>query len=174
MNSKELDLIFRRVSIRKFQQREVDEKTIKLILEAGNSAPSAGNLQARDFIVVRDPKIKLELAKASLRQMFIAQAPVVVVVCANYPRSMRVYGERGRLYAEQDATAAVENILLAVTALNLGACWVGAFYEDEVSRILNLPEFVRPMAIIPIGYPAEQPSRRSRYPIETLIHYEHW
>ncbi|MEM0022159.1 MAG: nitroreductase family protein [Archaeoglobaceae archaeon] len=174
MNSKELELIFRRVSIRKFQQREIDEKTLKLILEAGNSAPSAGNLQARDFIVVRDPKIKLELAKASLRQMFIAQAPVVVVVCANYPRSMRVYGERGRLYAEQDATAAIENILLAVTALNLGACWVGAFDEVEVSRILKLPEYVRPMAIIPIGYPAEHPSRRSRYPIEELTHYEHW
>ncbi|MCQ4153073.1 MAG: nitroreductase family protein, partial [Archaeoglobi archaeon] len=103
---KELDLIFRRVSIRRFQQKEVDEKTVRLILEAGNAAPSAGNLQARDFIVVRDPKIKNELAKASLRQMFIAQAPVVVVVCANYPRSMRVYGERGKLYAEQDATAA--------------------------------------------------------------------
>lgn len=174
MNSRELDLIFRRVSIRKFQQREVDDKVLRLILEAGNAAPSAGNLQARDFVVVRDPKRKLELARASLKQMFIAQAPVVVVVCANYPRSMRVYGERGRLYAEQDATAAVENILLAVTALNLGACWVGAFDESEVSRILNLPEHVRPMAIIPIGYPAEQPERRSRYPIEVLTHYEQW
>lgn len=172
--NKELDLIFRRVSIRKFQQREIDEKTIRLILEAGNAAPSAGNLQARDFIVVRDPKIKLELAKASLKQMFISQAPVVVVVCANYPRSMRVYGERGKLYAEQDATAAVENILLAVTALNLGACWVGAFDEKEVSKILKLPEYVRPMAIIPIGYPAEQPAKRSRYPIEVLTHFEQW
>lgn len=174
MNSKELDLIFRRVSIRKFQQKEIDEKTIKLILEAGNSAPSAGNLQARDFVVVRSQKIKNELAKASLRQMFIAQAPVVIVVCANYPRSMRIYGERGRLYAEQDATAAIENILLAVTALNLGACWVGAFNEEEVSRILRLPDYVRPMAIIPIGVPAEQPPRRSRYPIEELTHYENW
>ncbi|MEM0350832.1 MAG: nitroreductase family protein [Archaeoglobaceae archaeon] len=174
MNSKELDLIFRRVSIRKFQSRDIDDKTLKLILEAGNAAPSAGNLQARDFVVVRDPKTKLELAKAAVRQMFIAQAPVVVVVCANYPRSMRVYGERGKLYAEQDATAAIENILLAVTALNLGACWVGAFDEEKVSEILNLPNFVRPMAIIPIGYPAEQPGRRSRYPIEELVHYERW
>ncbi|NHW23059.1 MAG: nitroreductase family protein [Archaeoglobales archaeon] len=171
---KELDLIFRRVSIRRFQQKEVDEKTVRLILEAGNAAPSAGNLQARDFIVVRDPKIKNELAKASLRQMFIAQAPVVVVVCANYPRSMRVYGERGKLYAEQDATAAVENMLLAVTALDLGAVWVGAFDEAKVSEILGLPAYVRPMAIIPIGYPAERPERRSRYPIDELTHYERW
>ncbi len=171
---KELDLIFRRVSIRKFLPKEIDEKTVRLILEAGNAAPSAGNLQARDFIVVRDQKIKNELAKASLRQMFIAQAPVVIVVCANYPRSMRVYGERGKLYAEQDATAAVQNILLAVTALNLGAVWVGAFDEQRVSEILALPPNVRPMAIVPVGYPAEQPSRRSRYPIEELTHYERW
>ncbi|MDK2795036.1 MAG: hypothetical protein PWQ58_235 [Archaeoglobaceae archaeon] len=171
---KELELIFKRVSIRKFLQKEIDEETIRLILEAGNAAPSAGNLQARDFVVVRDPKIKNELAKASLRQMFIAQAPVVIVVCANYPRSMRVYGERGKLYAEQDATAAVENILLAVTALNLGAVWVGAFDEQKVSEILALPPNVRPMAIIPIGYPAEQPARRSRYPIEEITHYERW
>ncbi|MEM1578048.1 MAG: nitroreductase family protein [Archaeoglobaceae archaeon] len=174
MSTKELDFIFRRVSIRKFQSKEIGDETIKLILEAGNAAPSAGNLQARDFIVVKDPKKRLELAKASLRQMFIAQAPVVVVVCANYPRSMRVYGERGKLYAEQDATAAIENILLAVTALNLGACWVGAFDEERVAEILDLPDYVRPMAIIPIGHPAEQPSRRNRYPIEELTHQEKW
>jgi len=169
-----LDLIFKRVSIRKFKDDEVDDETLQLILEAANAAPSAGNLQARDFVVVRDRDRKIRLAKAALKQMFIAEAPVVVVVCANYPRSMRVYGERGKLYAEQDATAAIENILLAVTALNLGAVWVGAFDESEVAKILKLPEFVRPMAIIPIGHPAENPGRRSRYPISMLTHYEEW
>ncbi len=169
-----LDLLFSRVSIRKFKSDDIDDDTVKLLLEAANAAPSAGNLQARDFIVVRDAKMKLELAKASLRQMFIAEAPVVIVVCANYPRSMRVYGERGRLYAEQDATAAVENLLLAVTALGLGAVWVGAFDEERVSELLELPEYVRPIAIVPIGYPAEKPGRRSRYPIDMLTHYEKW
>jgi len=169
-----LDLIFRRVSIRKFTNEDVDDETLNLILEAANAAPSAGNLQARDFVVVRDKERKIRLAKAALKQMFIAEAPVVVVVCANYPRSMRVYGERGKLYAEQDATAAVENMLLAVTAFELGAVWVGAFDESEVSKILNLPEFVRPMAIVPIGHPAEKPGRRSRYPVSMLTHYETW
>lgn len=169
-----LKLLFERVSVRKFKSDDVGEETVKLLLEAGNAAPSAGNLQARDFIVVRDPERKLKLAKAALNQMFIAEVPVVVVVCANYPRSMRVYGERGKLYAEQDATAAVENILLAVTALGLGAVWVGAFDEEKVSKILELPNYVRPMAIIPVGHPAERPARRSRYPIEYLTHYEKW
>ena len=169
-----LKIIFDRVSIRKFKNVEISDDILLKILKAGNAAPSAGNLQARDFIVVRDEKTKLKLAKASLKQMFIAQAPVVIVVCANYPRSMRVYGERGKLYAEQDATAAVENILLAVHALGLGAVWVGAFYESEVSEILNIPEYARPIAIVPIGYPAEKPEPRSRYPIEVITHWERW
>ncbi|WP_202319731.1 nitroreductase family protein [Archaeoglobus neptunius] len=169
-----LDLIFRRVSIRKFGGGDVDDETLGLILEAANAAPSAGNLQARDFVVVRNEETKKRLAKAALNQMFISEAPVVIVVCANYPRSMRVYGERGRLYAEQDATASIENILLAVTALNLGAVWVGAFDEEEVAEILNLPESVRPMAIIPIGHPAESPGRRNRYPVSMLTHHETW
>ncbi|RLI84243.1 MAG: nitroreductase family protein [Archaeoglobales archaeon] len=169
-----LDAIFTRVSIRRFKPDPISEDVIKLILEAGNSAPSAGNLQARDFIVIRDRDTKLRLAKASLRQMFIAEAPIVIVVCANYPRSMRIYGERGRLYAEQDATAAIENILLAVHMLGLGGVWVGAFDENEVSKILEIPPHARPMAIIPIGHPAEKPERRPRYPIDYLTHWERW
>ncbi|AEA47624.1 nitroreductase family protein [Archaeoglobus veneficus] len=169
-----LKLIYDRVSIRRYQPAEVPDDVILEILNAGNAAPSAGNLQARDFIVVKDPATKKKLAIAALEQMFIADAPVVIVVCANYPRSMRIYGDRGRLYAEQDATAAVENILLAAHALGLGAVWVGAFHEVAVSNILGIPEYARPIAIVPIGYPAEKPERRSRYPIQELTHWGRW
>jgi nitroreductase len=169
-----LKIIFDRVSIRKFKPKSIPEEHLFEILRAGNAAPSAGNLQARDFIVVRDAAKKRLIAKAAVGQMFIAEAPVVVVVCANYPRSMRVYKDRGRLYAEQDATAAVENILLAAHALGFGAVWVGAFYESRISEILEIPEHARPIAIVPIGYPAEKPEKRSRYPIEELIHWEKW
>jgi len=124
--------------------------------------------------VVRNPETKRLIAEAALEQMFIATAPVVIVVCANYPRSMRIYGERGKLYAEQDATAAVENILLAAHALGLGAVWVGAFHERAISKILEIPEYVRPIAIIPVGWPAEKPGRRSRYPVQELTHWEKW
>ncbi len=169
-----LRLIYERVSIRKYKPDPVPDELILELLKAGNAAPSAGNLQARDFIVVKNPETKKKIAKAALEQMFIASAPVVIVVCANYPRSMRIYGERGKLYAEQDATAAVENILLAAHALGLGAVWVGAFYENAVSKILDLPEFVRPIAIIPVGWPDEKPAKRSRYPVEELTHWERW
>ena len=169
-----LRLIYDRVSIRKYLPEDVPDELIVELLKAGNAAPSAGNLQARDFIVVRNPKTKKLIAEAALEQMFIATAPVVIVVCANYPRSMRIYGERGKLYAEQDATAAVENILLAAHALGLGAVWVGAFQEREISRILGIPEYARPIAIVPVGWPGERPGKRSRYPIEELTHWERW
>ncbi len=169
-----LRLIYDRVSIRKYLPEDVSDELIVELLKAGNAAPSAGNLQARDFIVVRNPETKKLIAEAALEQMFIATAPVVIVVCANYPRSMRMYGERGKLYAEQDATAAVENILLAAHALGLGAVWVGAFQEREISRILEIPEYARPIAIVPVGWPGERPGKRSRYPIEELTHWERW
>jgi len=169
-----LQAIYTRRSIRKFMSKDIGDDKIIEILKAGNAAPSAGNLQARDFIVVRNPEIKLKLAIASLNQMFIAEAPIVIVVCANYPRSMRYYGERGKLYAEQDATAAVENMLLAIHSLGLGAVWVGAFDEDRVSQILNIPSYVRPIAIIPVGYPAENPGIRRRKDINEITHWERW
>lgn len=169
-----LELIFSRKSIRKFKNKDIPEDILLKVLSAGNAAPTAGNLQARDFIIIRDKDTKKLIAEAAMNQMFIADAPVVIVVCANYPRSMRVYGEKGKLYAEQDATAAIENILLASCALGLGATWVGAFYESKVSAILEIPEFSKPIAIIPIGYPDEEPEKKSRYPIKELIHWEKW
>jgi len=169
-----LRLIYDRVSIRMYLPEDVPDELILELLKAGNAAPSAGNLQARDFIVVRNPETKKLIAEAALEQMFIATAPVVIVVCANYPRSMRIYGDRGKLYAEQDATAAVENILLAAHALGLGAVWVGAFQEREISRILEIPEYARPIAIIPVGLPGEKPGKRSRYPVQELTHWERW
>ncbi len=167
-------LLYERRSVRKFKGDNIDDATVIELLESANSAPSAGNLQPRDFIIVRDPEIKADLSRAALNQRFIMQAPVVVVVVANFPRSMNTYGERGYLYAIQDSSAAIQNLLLAATALGLGTCWVGAFDEERVSEILELPEYTRPMAIIPIGYPADRGHRTGRRKIEELIHWEKW
>lgn len=158
-----------RRSIRAFKGDPVSDDVLRRILEAAQWAPSAGNLQARDFIVVRDPEVKSRLAKAALGQWFIVEAPVNVVVCANLERSASRYGERGRrFYAWLDATAAVENLMLAAHALGLGTCWVGAYRDEEVTEILGLPEWIKPIAIIPIGYPREKPSPTSRINVEKL------
>lgn len=164
-----------RRSIRRFDsKRTVDDKLVLKLLEYGNLAPSAGNLQSRDFVVVREPERKRRLAYAALDQMFIAEAPVVIVVCGNLER-VSPYGSRGRsLYHIQDVSAAVQNILLVATSFGLGTCWIGAFDESEVSRILKLPSHIRPLALIPVGYPAERPRARPRIPIAKLVHHETW
>jgi len=162
-----------RRSIRAYRDMDVSQEIVEKLIEAARWAPSAGNIQPWEFIIVRNPETKRRLAEAALRQSFIEEAPVVIVVCADEERSARGYGTRGRtLYCIQDTAAAIQNIHLAAYALGLGTCWVGAFIEDEARKILNIPEGVRPVAIIPVGYPAESPSPRSRRHLKEIIHYE--
>lgn len=162
-----------RRSIRAFTKEDVSDEKIERILDAARWAPSAGNLQPWEFIVIRRPETKREIARAALNQTFIEEAPVVVVVCANEVRSGSIYGGRGvNLYCIQDTAAAIQNMLLAACALGLGACWVGAFHEEEVRRILKIPRGIRPIAIVPIGYPAERPSPPWRRPLKEIVHYE--
>jgi nitroreductase len=162
-----------RRSIRAYKAVDVPEETVEKLIDAARWAPSAGNIQPWEFIVVRNPEIKRRLAEAALGQSFIEEAPVVIVVCADEERSARGYGVRGRtLYCIQDTAAAIQNIHLAAYALGMGTCWVGAFREDEARRILGIPEGIRPVAIIPVGFPAESPAPRSRRPLKQIIHYE--
>ncbi|MEM3579463.1 MAG: nitroreductase family protein [Candidatus Bathyarchaeia archaeon] len=167
------EVIKGRRSIRAFRETDVSQETIEKLIEAARWAPSAGNIQPWEFIVIRNPETKRRLAEAALGQFFIEEAPVVIVVCADEERSARGYGARGRtLYCIQDTAAAIQNIHLAAYALGLGTCWVGAFREDEARKILNVPEGVRPVAIIPVGYPAESPQPRGRRSLKQIIHYE--
>lgn len=164
-----------RRSIRRFRLEPISDKLLWEILELANAAPSAGNLQARDFIVVRNGNIKERLATAAYDQRFVREAPVVIVVCGNQGRSSAGYGKRGEhFYSIQDADSAIVYILLAVQALELGSCWVGAFDDDEVSSILNLPNYIRPIAILPIGHPVKIPEVTSRINIEKLVHFDKW
>jgi nitroreductase len=162
----------RRFSCRMFQADPVPRERIVELLEATCWAPSAGNLQPWRFVVVTDAEHRRALAAAAFGQGFVAAAPVTIVACALPSESARVYGARGRdLYCLQDTAAATENLLLAVTAAGLGACWVGAFDEESVHRALGLDAGWRPVAMIPLGYPAEQPGRRSRRPLETVTRW---
>ncbi|MEM2913095.1 MAG: nitroreductase family protein [Candidatus Bathyarchaeia archaeon] len=164
-----------RRSIRSFTSEDITNEDLEKILEAARWAPSAGNIQPWEFIIIRKPETKREIAKAALNQTFIEEAPVVIVVCANEARSSWTYGSRGaNLYCIQDTAAAIENILLATCALDLGACWVGAFYEDEVRRILKIPRGLRPVAIIPMGHPAEKPSPPHKRALREMVHYENF
>jgi len=168
-----LEAIKSRRSIRAFKSQNVPAEIVKNLIDAARWAPSAGNIQPWEFIIIRKPEIKRRLAEAALGQAFIEEAPVVIVVCANEDRSSQGYGVRGRtLYCIQDTAAAIENILLVACSLGLGTCWVGAFREEEARVTLKVPYGMRPVAIIPVGYPAEAPSPGSRRPINQIVHYE--
>ncbi|MEM5773258.1 MAG: nitroreductase family protein [Candidatus Aenigmatarchaeota archaeon] len=165
------DVLKKRHSVRAFSPRPIEESKIKQILEAVNSSPSAGNLQAYEIFLVQDENKKRELALASFAQSFVAEAPVVLVFCANPERSGKKYGKRGKsLYSIQDATIAAAYAQLASTALGLASCWVGAFDDEEVLKVLGKPEGLQPVAIIPIGYPAEEPRATERRKLDDLVH----
>jgi nitroreductase len=162
-----------RRSIRAFKKQDVPEETVELLIDAARWAPSAGNIQPWAFVIARNPAVKSKLAQAALNQAFVEDAPVVIVVCADEERSSMGYGHRGRtLYCIQDTAAATQNIHLTAYSLGLGTCWVGAFNEDEARKAVNAPEGVRPVAIVPVGYPDEVPSRRSRRPLSQIMHSE--
>ena len=148
------------------------EKVVEKLIEVASCAPSAGNIQPWKFVIARKPDAKKKLAQAA-HQAFIEEAPVVIVVCANEKRAELGYGLRGKtLYCIQDTAAATQNILLTAYSLGLGTCWVGAFDEDQAKRAVNAPEEIRPVAIIPVGYPNEIPTQKNRRPISQITHYE--
>jgi len=162
-----------RRSIRAFKKQDVSQEAIDKLVEAALLAPSAGNAQSWAFVLVKDQATKLALSKAALGQRMVAEASVVFVVCADEKRAQQSYGERGRmLYCIQDTAAATQNILLTACSLGLGACWVGAFREEAVRKIVNTPEEMRPVAMIPVGYPDESPPARSRRPASEVVYNE--
>jgi len=168
-----LEAIKGRRSIRAFKSQEISEEIVEKLIDTAMWAPSAGNIQPWEFIIVRKPEIKRRLAEAALDQSFIEEAPVVIVVCANENRSSQGYEMRGKtLYCIQDTAAAIQNLHLAAYSFGLGTCWIGAFKEEEAREILKIPYGIRPVAIIPVGYAAETPSPRSRRPRSEIVHYE--
>jgi len=170
-----LDIIKNRRSIRKYYKEDIPTEDLYKILEAARWAPSAGNLQPWEFIIIKNDTIKEKIASAAYGQYWITEAPIIIIACTDIYRTASVYGRRGKdLYCIQDVAAAIQNILLMAHYMGYGTCWVGAFNEEEISSILSLPEHVRPLAIIPIGKPREKPAPRKRRPLHDIIHYEKW
>jgi nitroreductase len=167
------DAIKERRSIRAYTDEKVSEEDVERLIDAARWAPSAGNIQPWEFVIVKDMETKRKLSDAALNQAFIEKAPVVIVVCADLNRSSRGYGSRGvHLYSLQDTAAATENILLAAQELGLATCWVGAFHESEVAKAVKAPRNLRPVAIVAVGHPAERPMGSPRRSVDEIVHYE--
>lgn len=167
-----IDIIKTRRSVRDFIDREIPESAVAVLAEALRWAPSAGNLQSRKFYFVFNHAVRNQLAGTGYREnfvSFIAQAPLVIVACADH-NIASLYGERGlHLYCLQDSAASIQNLLLAAHALGLGACWVGAFKEDKVRAVLSLPSNLRPVAMVPVGYPARTPGVTERVSTQDAV-----
>ena len=162
-----------RRSIRKYAEQEVSQEQIEAMLKAAYWAPRVN--ERWEFIVVRDQQTKKELSRRDCpkgditTQPHVAHAPVDIVVCID----LRGASERDReLYAMQEASAAIQNMLLTAYEQGLGSCWNGSFDDERVKEALNLPEGMKPVAIVSLGYPAEAGKGIRRRRLKDVVHWE--
>lgn len=165
---KVLDVIKKRRSIRKYKDIPVPWDKIQHILQAGQYAPNAGNLQDWKFIVVNNPGMIKQIAKACINQVWIETAPVLIVIVGITERTLQYYGEVGRKYVLENCAAAAENMLIQATAEGLGSCWVGAFDEFMLRTILRVPERATPQIVLTIGYADEEVPVPPRTVLESM------
>ena len=172
MNSRLEDLFARR-SVRVYRQQEVGDDLVRDLLEAAMAAPSAVAKDPWSFVVVRSREMLAKIAAGLPNGKMLPDAAVGIVVCGDLRRAH----DRQLSYLLQDCSAAIENLLLAASALGLGACWLGVHPREErvkhIRGLLNIPDPVIPIATIAIGWPGESPPPRTRYR-EDAVHHETW
>jgi nitroreductase len=166
------DSIRTRKSVRSYLDRPVEKEKLDRVLNAVRLAPSAGNRQEWRFVVVTDPEKRRRLAEEAAGQRFIAEAPVVVAACAETDGKIMRCGEA---CYPIDVAIAIDHLTLAAVAEGLGTCWIGSFDPDTVRRILDIPEQIVVVELLPLGYPKDPtPVTKSRLPLETIVRYEKW
>jgi nitroreductase len=157
-----------RRSIRAYSSKEVEDDKLKKVLDAGRLAPSAANMQDWKFIVVKDESTRKKLAQAAGGQKFVGTAPVVLVGCGTAQKEMTC----DQFTYPIDVSIALSFMFLEAHELGLGTCWLGNFYENEVKKVLNIPEHIRVVAMTPLGYPSEEPEPRPRKELNEFASFE--
>ena len=165
-----MDAVRGRRSVRCYLEQSVEEEKLEAVLEAGRLAPSARNMQDWKFIVVRDQATRQKLAKAARDQQFVGEAPVVIAACGTSDLVMTC----GQPAYAIDVAIAVDHMTLAAQSLGLGTCWIGAFYEGQVREILGVPANIRVVALLPLGYPAQNARATPRKSLAEVVSYDHW
>ncbi|NLW49383.1 MAG: nitroreductase [Candidatus Brocadiaceae bacterium] len=160
-----------RRSVRAWADRPVEDEKVRRVLEAARLAPSARNLQEWKFVVVRDAELRRQLTEAANGQAFVGDAPVVIAACATSHDHVMSCGHPSFLV---DLSIALEHIALAARAVGLGTCWVGAFSQDAVRRILGIPDSVQVVELMPLGYPAAWPGPRGRKAFDEVVCCDRW
>jgi nitroreductase len=160
-----LDLILTRRSIRRYEDKDIPEEILQQILEAGRQAPSAANRQPVHFVIVTDRDILKNLCD-NLINRFVKYAPVAIAGCADIKSLLT-----GR-WAVVDATIAMENMVIAAWTFGIGSCWIGACNEERVKELLRIPDKWKFVALLTLGYPAEQPKQRKKKPFEEMFSFD--
>jgi nitroreductase len=155
-----------RRSVRRYKQEPIADAHLGKILEAARLAPSAGNRQPWRFIIVQDQNRKKGVAEAANNQTFLKDAAAIVVASCDPDSSAK--------WCEKDTMIALEHVALAATTLGYGTCWIGAFNEDELKRLLKIPEKIKIVALLPIGAPDEKPTPRPRRDFHEIFYKEEW
>lgn len=155
-----------RRSVRRYKPGPIADAHLGKILEAGRLAPSAGNRQPWRFIIVQDEIRKKGVAEAANNQAFLRDTAAIVVASCDPDASAK--------WCEKDTMIALEHIVLAATALGYGSCWIGAFNEGELRRLLKIPEKIKIVALLPIGAPDEKPSPKPRKDFHEIFYKEEW
>lgn len=166
-----MDAIFARRSIRSFLPKSIEPEKLERVLDAGRQAPSASNQQPWRLVVVTDPLTRQRLAHAARDQKFVGDAPAVLVGCAITSDRIMTCGQH---CYPIDLAICLTTISLAAVSQGLGTCWVGAFFENQVKEILGIPADVRVVELMPIGYPAENPSAHPRKPMAEFAVINKW
>jgi nitroreductase len=167
-----MEAIKKRCSVRSYQDRAVETEKLESILEAARLAPSASNKQEWRFVVVRDKNTRQRLMQATKDQAFVGQAPIVIACCAKTDNHIMTCGQ---LCYPIDVAIAIEHMVLEATEEGLGTCWIGAFYEDKVKEILGIPQDIRVVELLVLGYPIKlRPSPKDRLRLREIVMYEGW
>jgi nitroreductase len=167
-----IDAIKMRKSVRRYLDRPIEEDKITQVVEAARLAPSASNRQEWRFVIVRDPETRNLIAEAANQQRFVGEAPAVIVACADTDEHVMMCGEP---CYPIDVAIALDHMTLVAVEVGLGTCWIGAFNDQRVKDILCIPEEIRVVGLMPIGYPADSSLKeKHRLPLEKIVKYEHW
>ena len=164
-----LNAIRQRRSVRAYKDIAVEEDKLRTILEAARLAPSASNRQEWKFIVVKNRETRKRLTTTTLGQTFVGEAPVIIVACATETKAIMLCGQPAYTV---DVSIACAFMILQACELGLGTCWLGAFKEDEVKKILKIPEPIRVVAMMPLGYPDQPPPQKPRKSLEEIVSFE--
>lgn len=157
-----------RRSVRAYRSDPVEEDKLQRVLNAARVAPSAANRQPVQLYVIRDEALRAKLFEVYSQKWF-AEAPVIICACGR-PSEAWQRGD-GKNYADVDLTIAMDHLILAATAEGLGTCWIGAFKPDKLREVLQIPSELEPVALTPLGYPAEQPGPSPRKSLDQMVDY---